>query len=119
MEILINYLPLIIIILILVGGAVAAIHNEKKSAKEWLLLAVTEAEKMLGDGTGVLKIRSAFAEFVKTFPLLAKIVTFERFSKWVDISLAQMKKMLKDNIKVAEYVGTKDNMFDNNDKRDV
>lgn len=106
MEIIINYLPLIIVLLILIGGAIAFLCNEKKSAKEWLLLAVTEAEKALGGGVGALKLRAAFQEFVKTFPALAKVVTFERFSKWVDVALGQMKQMLKNNDKVAKYVGT-------------
>lgn len=116
MEIFLNYLPLVIVLLILIGGVISVIFNEKKSAKEWLLLAVTEAERALGGGVGALKLRSAFNEFVKTFPHLAGIVTFERFSKWVDASLVQMKQMLKDNNKVAEYVGAAENTGEKADK---
>lgn len=100
-----EYIPYVVIALVLIGGAIATFYNERKSVQSWLILAVTEAEKALGGGVGVLKLRACFEQFVKLFPVFSKIITFEVFSKWVDKALIEMKKMLKNNIKAAEYVG--------------
>lgn len=104
LTLIMSYLPYLIIALILIGGAIALINNQEKSAREWLLLAVTEAEKTLGGGTGKLKIRACFEQFVTIFPVLSKFISFETFSSWVDISLEEMKKMLETNKKIEEYV---------------
>lgn len=74
--------------------------------KEWLLLAVLEAEKQFGSGTGKLKLRSVYDMFVSRFPWLAKIVTFETFSGWVDEALGSVEDWLKDDA-IAEYVAEK------------
>ena len=104
LSLILGYLPMILVVVILIGGAIALILNQRKSAKEWLLLAVCTAEKELGGGLGKLKLRSSFEAFVKTFPLLSKFITFETFSSWVDVALDEMKKMLVENKKVEEYV---------------
>lgn len=107
MEILsmtLGYLPMILVVLILIGGTIALILNQRKTAREWLLLAVTEAEKTLGGGTGKLKLRQVYQAFLTNFGLFAKFVTFETFEMWVNESLEQMKKMLETNKKVEEYV---------------
>lgn len=72
--------------------------------KEWLLYAVTMAEKELGAQTGQLKLRLVYDMFVSKFTWLAKTVSFATFSEWVDESLAKMRNMIKDNEKVAEIV---------------
>ena len=105
LTLILNALPYIIIGLILLGGVIAAFINEKKTAKEWLVLAVSEAEKAFGGGLGELKLREVHSKFVALHPTLAKLITFERFKKWVDKALEQMKIMLTNNDKVAEYIG--------------
>lgn len=72
--------------------------------REWLLWAVTEAEKDLGGGTGKLKLRQVYDLFVVRFPWLAKMVPFEVFSVLVDDSLEEMREMLKNNPDVKNYV---------------
>ena len=72
--------------------------------REWLLWAVTEAEKDLGGGTGKLKLRQVYDLFVTRFPWLAKIVSFELFSGMVDDALAEMRDMLAQNKAVKEFV---------------
>jgi hypothetical protein len=72
--------------------------------KEWLLYAVTMAEAELGSGTGQLKLRMVYDMFITRFPLVAKIVSFETFSAWVDEALVEMKKMLNTNFAIAEVV---------------
>ena len=68
-----------------------------ENIKEWLLLAVTSAEKELGGGTGQLKFRYVYDLFVERYPVAAKVVPFEMFSEWVDEALENMKNMLKNN----------------------
>lgn len=74
--------------------------------KEWLLYAVTEAEKELGGGTGQLKLRQVYDLFVQRFPAVAAVISFDTFSGWVDEALEQMREMLEQNQSVQKYVGT-------------
>ena len=78
--------------------------------KEWLLYAVTEAEKNLGSGTGQIKLRYVYDMFLLKFPYLAKVITFEIFSRLVDEALEKFRELLKTNKSIAEYVkGDTDN----------
>ena len=72
--------------------------------KEWLLWAVTNAEKELGGGTGKLKLRQVYDLFVQRFPAVAMAVSFDTFSQWVDDALTEMRKMLVENKAAAELV---------------
>lgn len=65
--------------------------------KEWLLLAVTEAERQMGGGTGKLKLRAVYDLFLQRWPEVAKAVSFDTFSAWVDEALEEMRKMLETN----------------------
>lgn len=80
--------------------------SEKKLSKvrEWLLYAVTEAEKELGGGTGQIKLRYVYDMFLVKFPYLAKVVSFDSFSKLVDEALEKFRELLKTNSKIDEYV---------------
>ena len=73
-------------------------------AKEWLLLAVVEAEKKLGGGTGQIKLRYVYDMFIEKFKFLALMITFEQFSTMVDMSLDKMRLMLSSNEKLKDYV---------------
>lgn len=79
-------------------------EQQVKNIKEWLLLAVTTAEKELGGGTGQLKLRYVYDLFVNRYPVAAKVVSFETFSTWVDEALEEMKNMLKSNVAAREFV---------------
>ena len=72
--------------------------------REWLLWAVTEAEKELGGGTGKLKLRQVYDLFVTRFPWLARIVPFDLFSDMVDDALDEMREMLANNQAVKALV---------------
>ena len=74
------------------------------AVKEWLLMAVVEAEKNLGGGTGKLKLRYVYDRFVARFPWLVKIITFSMFSELVDEVLVEMRDMLNTNEAVKIYV---------------
>ncbi len=71
--------------------------------KEWLLLAVTEAEKQLGGGTGQLKLRFVYDWAVDRFSWVA-VIPFTTFSSWVDEALNEMKKQLAVNEAVKAYI---------------
>lgn len=74
--------------------------------KEWLLWAVTEAEKQLGGGTGRIKLRYVYDMFVTRFPSLAKIISFDYFSMLVDEALEEFRKLLSTNEKINQYVNS-------------
>lgn len=111
MEFIINnwYIILAAFAMGAVGGVLAYKFFTQPSSKqvakvkEWLLLAVLEAEKQFGSGTGQLKLRSVYDLFVSRFPWVAKIVSFSTFSGWVDEALDKVEDWLKEDA-VAEYV---------------
>ena len=78
--------------------------RQLNKVREWLLYAVTVAEKELGAGTGKLKLRYVYDMFVQRFGWLAKVITFEMFSMMVDEALEKMKTMLSDNKEVQKLV---------------
>lgn len=75
-----------------------------QKVKEWLLYAVTMAEKDLGGGTGQLKLRYVYDMFLTKFPSIAPIVSFEVFSTWVDVALEQMKHLIETNKNISDYI---------------
>ena len=89
--------------------------SQLAKVKEWLLWAVTEAEKELGGGTGQLKLRQVYDLFVTRFPWLAKLISFELFSDMVDEALEQMRHLLDTNTAVAAFV-TGDGKGDDEDE---
>lgn len=72
--------------------------------QEWLLYAVTKAEKELGSGTGQIKLRYVYDMFVDRFPALAKKITFDIFNNMVEQALTRMEEILITNTAVKEYV---------------
>lgn len=99
---------IIIAIIALITGIIWFIKlpNSKKVAnlKEWLKLAVVETEKILGSGTGQLKLRYVYGLAIKQFPWIVSLVPFETFSLWVDEALDWMKQQLEQNEKIDNYI---------------
>lgn len=112
MEFIANNWDLILFILVVVVVLASALYRflkmpreeQMEAVRQWLLGAVTEAEKDLGGGTGRLKLRYVYDRFVVRFPWLAKIVSFETFSGMVDDALDEMRDMLDSNEAVKKYV---------------
>ena len=98
------------IIALSIGGIIGVIIifylivNQKHKSIEWLKYAVTEAEKLLGEKTGQLKLRQVYDWFVEKFPVVAAFLPFRVFSSWVDVALETMRKWLEDNKQVLNYV---------------
>lgn len=72
--------------------------------KNWLVWAVSEAEKVLGSGTGQLKLRYVYDSAVVRFPIVAKFIPFSMFSKMVDAALDVMNDMITNNATIAEAI---------------
>lgn len=115
MEIILEYWHVILAaIAVIVVGIVMAVQffrqpssEQVAKVKEWLLLAVLEAEKQFGgNGTGKLKLRSVYELFVRSFPWVAKIISFDTFAIWVDEALETVEEWLKEDA-VADYVAGK------------
>ena len=79
------------------------VEERNNIIKNWLLYAVTAAEKEFGSGTGKLKFAKVYNEFIEKFPEFAVIISYEEFSSLVDEALEQLKDMLKNN-KINEYI---------------
>lgn len=89
--------------MLVIVGVIEYFFN-KNRAKEWLLGAVTEAEKELGSKTGKLKLRIVYDAFITKFPIFSKIITFNAFSLMVDEVLVEMRKIIDTNVAVFKYV---------------
>lgn len=79
-------------------------EEQLEKVRQWLLKAVTEAERELGGGTGQLKLRTVYDAFLTKFPWLAPVISFSTFSGLVDDALAEMRTMLEKNKAVQAYV---------------
>lgn len=79
-------------------------QEQVKKIKKWLLFAVIESEKALGSKTGELKLRTVYNMFITKFPVIARLVSFETFSSWVDEALAEMKELLEKNSSIKALV---------------
>lgn len=99
-------IAIIVVIGIAIYNFILLPKGEKlKRIKQWLLWAVTQAEKMFGSQTGQLKLRYVYDLFITRFPFISKFVPFERFSQFVDQALEKMRKLLESNARVQAYVG--------------
>ena len=113
MDYIINNWYLIVATIAVLIVAIVALMNffqkpteeQLTAVKEWLLWAVTEAERVLGSGTGKLKLRYVYDMFLEKFPYIAKFLTFDTFSQYVDEALEKMKELLNTNERIKEYVG--------------
>lgn len=98
-----------IALLVLVIGTVYAFlkhptSSQVKKIKEWLLIAVIEAERNLGSNTGEVKLSKVYSDFITKFPWMSKIISLEQFKKLVDLALAEMKKLMSEKEEVKQYV---------------
>ena len=100
----INKIIFILILILFIAGVIFFLRNQRKNIKEWLLYAVTEAEKNLGSKTGELKLRQVYSEFIALFPIISKIVSFDYFSNLVDLALFEMRVLIEENHKLKKYV---------------
>ena len=91
-------------IIVAAGIAIYLALNQKSKIMEWLKGAVAKAEKLLGSGTGQLKLRQVYDWYIEKFPVLAAVLPFKVFSAWVDVALKSMNEWLDKNNKIAGYI---------------
>lgn len=102
----------IIVVLCAIAYCIYEFYNlgkEKqiKMLKEWLLLAVVEAEKALGSGTGQVKLRYVYDLFITKFKYLSMLISFEQFSLLVDEALDVMRSAISNNKQIENYINNK------------
>lgn len=94
-------LAAILAVILVVGGIYI------NGFKHWLVWGVSEAEKMLGSGTGQLKLQYVYDSAVIRFPKLAKVIPFKVFKKMVDGALDVMRTMIEQNKAIAVAITDK------------
>lgn len=100
-TVLIYFAALIVIAVAMVIVAVKVFGEQK--VRNWLVWAVGKAEQEFGSGTGQLKLRSVYNQFIARFPKLSTFITFKRFAVLVDEALSILSDMLK-NGKIANII---------------
>lgn len=90
--------------LLLLVSIIFYLAVRKKNIIEWLVYMCAEAEMAYGSGTGYLKLRDVYAEFVKAYPVIGAIMPFDTFSALVDKALDSLKKKLAENEMINEIV---------------
>lgn len=107
-SILILAIVAIFIIYIVVKFLTMPREEQIQKVQEWLLWAVTQAERIFGGGTGKIKLRYVYDLFIKRFPDIAKIISFTMFSALVDKALETFNQLLSSNKALEEYVNTEE-----------
>lgn len=74
---------------------VKMVMDETDTVREWLIFATTQAEHLLGSGKGQQKLMTVYKMFMDRFPVFSVFVSFDTFSRWVDIALDAMKVILR------------------------
>lgn len=80
--------------------------------------AVAEAERCLGSKAGQMKLSVVYSSFLKTFPWLAKIISFDLFADLVDEALENLSDILQSRVtkeNIEDYL----HMTDNKDEKDT
>lgn len=96
------YLAALVVIAVVMLIAAVKVFGEQK-VRNWLVWAVGKAEQEFGSGTGQLKLRSVYNQFIARFPKLSTFITFKRFAILVDEALGILSDMLK-NGKIANII---------------
>lgn len=94
-----NYVLAAILAVIIIAGGIYV-----NGFKNWLVWAVTEAERLFGSKTGKLKLRYAYELAIERFPMIAKFIPFAMFSKMVDGALDIMRDMIENNKNIADAI---------------
>lgn len=94
----------IISLILLVLSALFFLLVRRKNVIEWLVCVCAEAERTYGSGTGYIKLRDVYSEFVRAYPILSVIMPFEYFSYLVDKALVHLRKKLDENKAISEAI---------------
>ena len=96
--------------ILLVLAVIAALvflwyRGNKKIVFKILFYLVSEAEKALGGGTGILKQATVFTQVYEKLPKIFRtFVSAVTLEKWIDEALEKAKEVWKKNGYIGEYV---------------
>lgn len=93
-----------IVLTIIVALIVGFITMRIMGLKQWLVWAVTEAEKEFGGGTGRLKLKYVYDLAVERFGWIATLLPYNLFENMVDSALVKMRNMIETNDKINNIV---------------
>ena len=110
-----NFRIIFLIVAAVLAVVLTILSLRFSSFRNWLVFAVSEAERALGGGTGKLKLRYAYNIAIKYFPTLTKMIPFSLFSVMVDNALETMRAMIDTNKAISDVIHNKDKT-DNKDK---
>lgn len=96
-KIIIGAVLVFLVLSIIVALNFSAFHN-------WLVYAVSEAEKRFGGKTGKLKLRYVYDLAVEAFPVITKVIPFSFFCFAVDSALVIMRGMIDDNKAISDII---------------
>ena len=91
-------------LILLVISLTIYIVVRRKNIIEWLVCLCAVAEMTYGSGTGYLKLRDVYAEFVREYPILSSVLPFNVFSALVDKALKFLKEKLAENEAINDIV---------------
>ena len=103
MEFLANNWEMILIILLAIVGLTSFL-SKKENIQNLLVYVCLEAEKQYGSKTGTIKLRQVYDWFTSKYPIMSAIITFNQFSKMVDIALEEMRHLIETNKNLFDYV---------------
>ncbi len=101
---------LMIISIVIAAAIVGFLALRFDAFRHWLVYAVSESESVFGSGTGKLKLRYAYNLAVKAFPVIAKLVPWNMFSKLVDEALEIMHEMAEHNENISAALNGKEEL---------
>lgn len=78
----------------IIGFAKKPTSEQIKNIKEWLYLAVLNAEKEFGDGMGKIQLKAVYEKAVSLFPWVG-FFPYSKFEELVALALASVKEDLK------------------------
>lgn len=87
--------PILLAVLAVIGIIIFLWFREKAKLKEYLIYAVSMAEKELGSNTGELKLRYVYELFITKFPKFSLFISFNTFKKLVDGALDSFEVILE------------------------
>lgn len=84
---------------------ISLITDKENRVYSWLLGAVAMAEKQIGSGKGQQKLQTVYSKFIQRYPVFSVFISFETFSRWVDIALDTIRTTLDELLEEDEDYG--------------
>ena len=91
-------------LILLIIALIVFVIVRKNNIVELLVCFCAEAEMTYGSGTGYLKLRDVYAEFVRSYPVVSSVIPFNTFSALVDKALKKLKDKLSENKAISDIV---------------